>query len=53
MITRREFLFRTTAAGVVAAASARTADCETANVGELGAVSRSGVVETVLGPLDV
>jgi phosphotriesterase-related protein len=46
--TRREFLAQTTAAGVLAAASVQIAPA--ANAGSKA--SRTGVVQTVLGPLD-
>lgn len=54
MTTRREFLLRTTAAGVVAAASSRIAQAAKAITGNDGPkVAGAGVVETVLGPLYV
>jgi phosphotriesterase-related protein len=54
MATRREFLLQTTAAGVAAAASLRIAHAAKANASKDGPkAARSGVVETVLGPLDV
>jgi phosphotriesterase-related protein len=54
MITRRDFLLRTTASGAVAAASLRIAQAANANTSQDGSkVARAGVVETVLGPLDV
>jgi phosphotriesterase-related protein len=54
MTTRREFLMRTTAAGIVAAASLRIAHAAEANASKDGPkIARGGVVETVLGPLDV
>jgi phosphotriesterase-related protein len=54
MTTRREFLMRTTAAGAVAAASFRIAHAAKANASKgRPEVARVGVVETVLGPLDV
>jgi len=54
MTTRREFLLRTTAAGVVAAASLRITDAVNANASkDESKTARPGVVETVLGPLDV
>jgi phosphotriesterase-related protein len=53
MTTRREFLLRTTAAGVVAAASLRVAQAAKANASKDGPkVAHAGVVETVLGPID-
>jgi phosphotriesterase-related protein len=53
MTTRREFLLQTTA-GVVAAASLRIAHAATAETEkDEPEVARTGVVETVLGPLDV
>jgi hypothetical protein len=53
MTTRREFLLRTTAAGIVAAASFRIAHSLRATASEdERKVARAGVVETVLGPLD-
>jgi len=52
MTTRREFLLRTTAAGVVAA-SLRIVHAAKANAREIGSkVAHAGVVETVLGPID-
>lgn len=54
MPTRREFLLQTAAAGVVAAVSLRIAHAEKANPGkDAPRVARTGVVETVLGPLEV
>jgi phosphotriesterase-related protein len=54
MITRREFLWRTTAAGIVAAASSRIAHAAKATASSDGPkVAGAGAVETVLGPLDV
>jgi phosphotriesterase-related protein len=54
MTTRREFLLQTTAAGIVAAASVRTVHPAKANTIKDGPqVARAGVVETVLGALDV
>jgi phosphotriesterase-related protein len=54
MITRREFLTRTTAAGIVATASLRIAHAAKDNTNKDGPNStRAGAVETVLGPLDV
>ncbi|MGA2536989.1 MAG: hypothetical protein ABSF53_13310 [Terracidiphilus sp.] len=53
MTTRREFLLRTTAAGVAAAASLRIAHAARANASKDGPnVAHAGVVETVLGPID-
>jgi hypothetical protein len=53
MTTRREFLLRTTAAGVVAAASLRIAHAAKANAIKDGSkVAHAGVVETLLGPID-
>jgi phosphotriesterase-related protein len=53
MTTRREFLLRTTAAGVVAAASLRIAHAAKANASNDGPkVTDADVVETVLGPID-
>jgi phosphotriesterase-related protein len=53
MTTRREFLLRTAAAGVVAAATLRIADAARAKASKDGPkVARAGEVETVLGPLD-
>jgi phosphotriesterase-related protein len=54
LTTRREFLTRTTAAGALAAASALTA-CVSKVGADRGAAQspRVGVVQTVLGPLDV
>lgn len=52
MTTRREFLLQTTAAGIVAAASVRIVHAAEATKDGLQ-VARAGVVETVLGPLDV
>src|SRR5579863_5946087 len=53
MTTRREFFLRTTA-GVVAAASSRIAHAAKASAGnDRPKVAGAGVVETVLGPLDV
>ncbi len=52
--TRREFLLQTTGAGVVAAASLRIAHAAKATASKDGPrVAGAGVVETVLGPLDV
>ena len=53
MITRREFLLRTTAAGVGAAASLRIAHAAKAETSKDEPNLAHGVVETVLGPLDV
>lgn len=54
MTSRREFLLQTTAASVLAAASSRIAHAAKGNAGNDGLkVARAGVVETVLGPLDV
>jgi phosphotriesterase-related protein len=54
MTTRREFLFRTTAAGVLAASPLRIALAANAIAGkDEPKVARPGVIETVLGPLDV
>ena len=54
MTTRREFLWQTTSAGVVTAASLWIPHAAKANVGkDESKAARSGVVETVLGPLDV
>jgi len=54
MTTRREFLFQTTAASVAAAASLRIPHATVANAGKDDAkVGLAGVVETVLGPIDV
>ena len=54
MITRREFLLQTTAAGAVAAASSRIANAARANASkEQSKVATADVVETVLGPLNV
>ena len=53
MTTRREFLLRTTAAGVGAAASLRITHAAQANASEDGPrVAHAGVAETVLGPID-
>lgn len=53
MTTRREFLLRTTS-GVVAAASLRIAHAAKAGTRiDTPTLERTGVVETVLGPLDV
>jgi phosphotriesterase-related protein len=53
MTTRREFLLRTTA-GIAATASLRIAKAAKADTGKHGpGLARAGVVETVLGPLDV
>jgi|SRR5579871_4617393 len=54
MITRQEFLQRTTAAGLAAAASFRISHAAQANTSN-GAPkpAPAGVVETVLGPLDI
>ena len=54
MTTRREFLLQTTAAGIGAAAFLRIAHAGEANAGKDGSTAAgAGVVETVLGPLDV
>jgi phosphotriesterase-related protein len=54
MATRREFLFQTTVAGVVAAASLRIAHAANSDAGKNESkATGAGVVETVLGPLDV
>ena len=54
MTTRREFLLRTAAAGVVAAASLPVADATQARISkDEPNVAGAGVVETVLGPLAV
>lgn len=54
MTTRREFLLRTMAAGIVAAASSGIAHAAKANLDKnLSKVSRANSVESVLGPLDV
>ena len=53
MITRREFLLRTTAAGFAAVASLRITHAAKANASEGGPrVAHTGVAETVLGPID-
>jgi len=53
MTTRREFLLRTTAASVAAAASLRIAHAARANASKDGSnAAHAGVVETVLGPID-
>jgi phosphotriesterase-related protein len=53
MTTRREFLLRTTVAGVAAAASLRIAHAAKANASKDGPkVAHASVVETVLGPID-
>jgi phosphotriesterase-related protein len=53
MTTRREFLLRTTAAGVAAAASLRIAQAAKANPSkDAPKVVHAAVVETVLGPID-
>ncbi|HZR56792.1 MAG TPA: hypothetical protein VFA74_07955 [Terriglobales bacterium] len=54
MTTRREFLLQTAAAGVVGAASLRIVHAATANTSkDAPKIASAGVVETVLGPLDV
>jgi len=54
MTTRREFLMRTTAAGVLAAESFQIAHASKANANtDASRVARASVVQTVLGPLDV
>lgn len=54
MVTRREFLWQTTGAGVVAAASLRIDPSAKAKVPkDESKVARPVLVETVLGPLDV
>jgi phosphotriesterase-related protein len=54
MTTRREFLLKTTAASIVAAASFRFARAGEANATKDSPKAvRAGVVETVFGPLDV
>ena len=54
MTTRREFLLQTTAAGVVGAASSLVARAAKLNFGKnTPKVAGAGVIETVLGPLDV
>jgi phosphotriesterase-related protein len=53
MITRRDFLLRTTTAGVVTAMSLRTAHAAKANGGEnRPKAAHAGEAETVLGPID-
>ena len=53
MTTRREFLLRTTAAGVAAAASLRIAHAAKANPSkDAPKVVHAAVVEAVLGPID-
>jgi phosphotriesterase-related protein len=53
MTTRREFLLRTTAASVAAAASLRIAHAARANASKDGSnAAHAGAVETVLGPID-
>lgn len=51
-MTRREFLLRTAAAGVVAASSRIIPAAQTTVGGNKSMAAHSGVVETVLGPID-
>lgn len=54
MTTRREFLLRTTAAGVLTAAFSQIAHAAATTAGkDEPKAAHAGVVETVLGPLDV
>ena len=52
LTTRREFILQTTAAGVLAAAGVPIARSTTDAMPKASGVARTGIVQTVLGPLD-